>query len=99
MRRGLKRAAGHHNAVDERRRTDLPDEEGTETWESALLRFPAAPSRTDLPDEEGTETRRRSGYINFKILGRTDLPDEEGTETIAEVSHARVANASHRSPR
>ena len=38
-------------------RTDLPDEEGTETSWPSGTKMPRC-SRTDLPDEEGTETVR-----------------------------------------
>ena len=68
-------------------RTDLPDEEGTETKKSQRwwrLEF----SRTDLPDEEGTETTftvRNCRWVRF--VSRTDLPDEEGTETQEHWSH------------
>ena len=60
MRRGLKqrnRARGWGRVG--RRRTDLPDEEGTETASRRNRRAwsPDRQRRTDLPDEEGTETR------------------------------------------
>jgi len=58
MRRGLK--LGNFPFIDlgqDFSRTDLPDEEGTETV-GFVASYSAAtePGRTDLPDEEGTET-------------------------------------------
>src|SRR5208282_5397966 len=64
-------------------RTDLPDEEGTETSvDSRLTGVNKMLSRTDLPDEEGTETGFSAKFSRVcRRSRRTDLPDEEGTET------------------
>ena len=80
MRRGLKR----HNVPDaipvRLGRTDLPDEEGTETLTLLSVAVSRILGSTDLPDEEGTETIG-ADLVSVRLAGRTDLPDEEGTET------------------
>ena len=59
----------------------IPNEEGTETYESSNFGVRSYKSERHIPNEEGTETREL-GWTKVKVVGERHIPNEEGTERL-----------------